>query len=430
MAINIEKMSLEELIPALHDEKININDLSFEKALHRDAFVGVLKQRPSLIKKVSDKNADFIKLAITNDHELFIYLDPKQYTNPLAQTFLYNRLSDDKQSEPKENTRVGIEFSVGKSLDSSLVLNCTYATPSGEELFFHDNELKVPIGLKSSYKLSLKLVNAVALIEKLDTHITMLGKKKIESSIEDIVSNLYKTHLSNYIKESSKGYYALTTSYNEIEEGFIPKANKVLRDYGLTVSSFVIKAIAIPKDIQYKIEDQAFEIRRRLADAEADSTLSKKSLEDYEAKLAIQHKYPDAPATLTEYEKDLALRRYMIRTGRNQADEIDRSIYIKKAEDTVDAEINKKEDVVPEVEPSNFKRKFITWVVICAIFNFIMLIAASVFGLVLTFAFAILFSIIGVSNKDKFTATTIKPESSAESDDDDDEIATTETDTE
>ena len=411
-------MTLEELVPALHDEKVDINDLSFEKALHRDAVIDVLKQRPSLLTKISDKSADFIKLAIESNHEYFIYLKPKQYTNQLAQIFLYNRLADDKEAD-SENKYTGIEFSVGKSLDSSVVLNCTYATPSGEELFFNDTELKVPIGLKSSFKLSLKLIDAVALIEKMDTHITMLGKKKIEATIEDVVANLYKTHLSEYIKKESKGYYALTTSYTEIEEGFIPKATKALRDYGITVSSFVIKAIAIPKDIQYKIEDQAFEIRRRLADAEADSTLSKKSLEDYEAKLAIQNKYPDAPATLTEYEKDLALRRYMIRTGKNQTEEIDHSIYIKKAEGTVDAEISKKKDIVPEVEPSNFKRKFITWVVICAIFNFIMLIAASVFGLVLTFAFAILFSIIGVSNKDKFNATTIKPESSAESDGDD-----------
>lgn len=426
MAINIEKMSLEELIPALHDEKININDLSFEKALHRDAFLGVLKQRPSLIKKLSSKNVDFLKLAITNNHEYFIYLSPEQYNNQLAQVFLYNRLTDDKQTE-NENARVGIEFNVGKSLDSSVVLNCTYATPSGEELFFHDSELQVPIGLKSSYKLTLKLVDAVALIEKMDTHITMLGKKKIESTIEDIVANLYKTHLSSYIKEQAKGYYALTTSYSEIEDGFIPKATKALRDYGLSVSSFVIKAIAIPKDIQYKIEDQAFEIRRRLADAEADSTLSKKSLEDYEAKLAIQHKYPDAPATLTEYEKDLALRRYMIRTGKNQTDEIDHSIYIKKAEGTTDAEISKKEDIVPEVTPSNFKRNFFIWLSIAAVFTLIMLMTATTAGIVFLFVFALIFVITGFCNLDKFSANTIKPTPSDEGANEDAETESTET---
>ena len=69
-------------------------------------------------------------------------------------------------------------FNAGKSLDGSITLNCSYTTPDGEELFYFDGDLKIPIGLKSSYKLSIKLIDAIKFINMLDTHITLLGKNR------------------------------------------------------------------------------------------------------------------------------------------------------------------------------------------------------------------------------------------------------------
>lgn len=422
MAIHIDKMTVEDLVNALHDEKVNINDLSLKKSVQREAFLQVLEKRPALLRKVNEENAkSFLKYAIEKNYELFVYLRPQQYTNTLAQIFLYNRLANPKKDGRKDKKQAdvakeGLSFILNKSLDDSVVFNCSYTTPEGEELFFFDSDLKVPVGLRSSYKLALKITDAVALINKLDTHITHLGKNRVENYIEDIVGNLYKSHLNSFIEEHKVGFYALTTSYSEIESSFIPKLNRALSDAGLSVSSFVIKAIAIPRDIQYKIEDQAFEIRRRMADAEADSQISKKSLEDYEAKLAIQHKYPDAPATLTEYEKDLALRRYMLRTGLTKATKIDHNIEIAKANEKADDKISKELDIVPELPPSNFKRNFFIWLTICAIFSLLMLVSAGGFGLICLIATALIFSIVGYTNRDKFSS---KPEIAPKSTDED-----------
>lgn len=416
MANHIERMTTEELVESLYNEDININELSFMTVAQRDAFIEVLKRRPSLLSKVNDGNADvFFKYALENNYEYFVYLKPEQYTNSLAQLFLHSRLTEQGNDTYKNS---GIMFNVGKSLDDCVILSCTYSTPDGEELFFNDKDLQVPVGLKSSYKFALKLTDAVKLIKKLDTHITLLGKNKIESTIEDIVGNLYKTYLNDYIKYNSIGFYSITTSYSDIETGFLAKINNVVQEYGFTATSFVIKAIAIPKDIQYKIEDQAFEIRRRLADAEADSQLSKKSLEDYEAKLEIQNKYPDVPHTLTEYEKDLALRRYLIRTGKNKRSEIDHNIEIARTKDAVDEEINKEKDVVPEVIPSKFKVTFFSWLVIVAIFTVIMLAVAPVFGVVCLIGATIIFTVVGVMNADKLAASTPEVPQSSEEDTD------------
>ena len=424
MAINIERMTVEDLVSALYDEKVSINDIMIEKANHREAFLAVLERRPALIAKLTEKNAhDWIKYALERDYQYFVYLKPKQYTNDLVQLYLYKRLTDNGEGYGRNLVGDGMTFTVAKSLDDSVIFNCTYTTPDGEELFFYDNDLKVPVGLKSSYKLTLKLSDAVALVKRLDTHITMLGKRKIQSAIEDVVGNLYKTHLSKYIDEKGKGFYALTTSYSEIEAGFVTKAAKALDDYGISVSAFVIKAIAIPKDVQYKIEDQAFEIRRRLADAEADSTLSKKSLEDYEAKLAIHKKYADVPMTLTEHEKDLALRRYLIRTGRNKTDEIDRNIDIAQVDEATDEKINKQKDIVPEITVSNFKRNFFIALALSALFIIIMFAISATAGAVFLVLGALGFGIGAFANIDKFSNSgTLEIPGSAKENQDDENL--------
>ena len=219
---------------------------------------------------------------------------------------------------------------------------------------------------------------------------------------EDVVSNLYKTCLSTYIKENEKGFYSLTNSYMEIQENFMPKISYALEEYGFHVNSFVIKAIAIPKDIQYKIEDQAFEIRHRLEDAVADEKLSKKSLEEYEAKLAIQHKYPNATPSLTEHEKDLALRRYMLRTGKNKEDQIDHNINIVQKQEKTDEEINEKNDIIPEIAPNKFRAKFFKSLLLALIFSAIMFAVDTILGAVLTYGTIVVFFVIAIINVKNF----------------------------
>lgn len=402
---NFRKMEFNDVVEGLCNESVNINDLLIEKIDHRNAFFKAIERRPALLRKIGKNcsNAQtWLKLAIEQNFENFVYLNQSQYTNPLAQTFLYNRLVEKKQANNKE----GLAFNISKSLDNLIIFNCSYTTPDGEELFYLDSELKLPIGLKSAYKLAIKLVDAVKFIKKLDIHITLLGKNKIETAIEDIIGNLYKTTLSAYIKKNKKGFYELTTSYSDIEEMIMPKLNSELEDFGFEVNSFIIKAIAIPKDIQYKIEDQAFEIRHRLEEALADETLSKKSLENYEAKLSIEHKYPNATPSLTEHEKDLALRRYMMRTGKNKEDIIDHNIDISQKQEKNDREINQEKDIVPEIKPSNFKSNYFTALVICVLVSLFMLAVQTSAGLVFLVITTVIFALVAIFNINKFITPT------------------------
>ncbi|MBR6545451.1 MAG: hypothetical protein IKT72_00760 [Clostridia bacterium] len=357
MEKKIDNLSKEELIQDLIQEKININSLNILKLTQREAFLEVLSVRPSLLSKVEgDKAGQMLNFAISQKPALFVHLKKEQYTDRLAQCFLYMRLVErEAQSNAKSSTENF--FLVQKSLDSKIVFTYTHATQDGEELCYLDKDLQIPISIKSSIKITLKLVNSIALIEKLDTLITQLGEMKIKVTIADVVNRCFKAYLNEYIEKHGVGFYTLCASCREIERGFVESSREQLSAYGVEVSDFIVKQFAIPKDIQNKIENQSFEIRQRRADVKADAEFAKISLENYEAKLAIHAKYPDAETTLTEYEKDLALERYLKRVGREKQTVLDHTIAIQQKKTRADAEIVKQEDVVPEIDvPTNMFR--------------------------------------------------------------------------
>ena len=339
---NIEKMSIETLVPKLVDGEININELSLHKSVQREAFEKAIQERPNLLLNVAKENeAHFFKYALEMDPKYFIYLKREQYTDEFAQIYLKKRF-DFFSSDI---------FVVRESLDNKMVFNYSYSSGEDDELYYFDAELKVPVSMRSSFKISIKLIDSIKLINKLDTHITQLGADTVYVAITDLINNGYKEYLNSYIKENKFGFYSLSTSFDEIGRGFVKAFNDTLKEYGLIIADFKLGNLAIPKDIQHKIEDQAFVLRRRREDVEAEAEMAKVSLDNYEAKLAVQQKYPDADHSLTEFEKDLALKRYLIKNNRYKNEDIDHDIDISSARVATDISLSKKKDNVPEIEP-------------------------------------------------------------------------------
>ena len=311
---NINKVSEEELSRLLVQGEEDINRLNLAKATHRKAFMSAITSRPNLLGKVNPENEEqFFKYAVKENYENFLYLKKSQYTNELAQIYLYNRLIGKKEKATlaeklnltdEKDLNKSAKF-VQKSLDERLIFNYSYVTPEGEELYYLDPELQVPTSIKSSLKIVLKLIDAIQLIETLDLSVGELGEQKIRNVISDTVNKNYRAYLNDYISKNNIGYYTLCTSFAQLEEGFVAYLGEIFKRYGIEVKEVVIKKIAIPKDVQYKIEDQAFAIRQRRADIEADGEFAKLSLENYAEKLAVEQKYPNATPSLTEYEKDL-----------------------------------------------------------------------------------------------------------------------------
>ena len=406
MAKKLDDKNTESIVVDLVQGVLDVNLLNLAKANQRAAFLQAIEERPALLSKVSKENEEhFFTLAISKKPEYFVHLKRKQYTNALAQIYLFDRLSHSADKKSSQS------ILVGKSLDDKVVFTMSYLSSEADQLYYLDRELQVPVSLRSNLLLTLKLEDAVALIDKLDTHITQLGEEKIKSVIADLVANQYKSYLNSYINDNKLGYYSLCTSLTAVEKGFAKHISHVFDPYGISVSDFVIKSIAIPKDIQNKIEDQAFQIRQRRADVEADSEFAKLSLESYEAKLAIHGKYPDAEVTLTEYEKDLALKRYLTKIGRNTEAAVDHTIAIDRKVLRADSTVDKAEDIIPEIptKPNIFRRRFIVLSILAAILSFIIMSNNMGTGKIVFGLFILVFGLVAAFNTEKFATIKIEP---------------------
>ena len=406
MARGLEGRTVESLVLDLVQGSLDVNALNLAISNHREAFLQALKERPALLTKVSKVNeAHFFTLAIQKNPEYFIHLKRGQYTDKLAQIFLFDRIS---KTAPEKSSQTIL---VRKSLDDKVVFTLSYLSSEDDELYYLDKELQVPVSLRSNIILTLKLDNAVDLIDKLDTHITQLGEQKIKSVILDIVANQYKTYLNSYITEKKIGYYTLCTSLNDVEDGFVKYIAKIFAPYGISVSDFVIKNIAIPKDIQNKLEDQAFKIRQRRSDVEADAEFAKLSLESYEAKLAIHSKYPNSEVSLTEYEKDLALKRYLTKVGRTVKENVDHTINISRKALRADSTINKPEDIIPDIptKVNVFRRNFIILSVLAAIISLIVIASNPGAGLIVLGVSILIFGLVAAFNVERFATIKMEP---------------------
>jgi hypothetical protein len=412
MLLKSEKMTVEELSLELEREKIKIEELNLNKAKHRDAMFLALKKRPILMTKIKGANAEkILNYIVDTIPSSFIYLEKEQYTEVLAQKFLLYRLNElDKSTGRLEKTDY---VTVQSSMDNKVLLNYTYVTQDGDEVYYFDNELQVPSSLKYSFKATLKIVNALALINKMDLHITQLGKNKIKSTLTDIFDNKFKAFISEYIKKNNAGYYSLCSNIDSVEEAFNNHVSKSFESYGIMLGEFIIKRFAIPKDIQNKIEDQCFRIRQQKADNDANNEVARKSIELYETKLAIDNKYPNGIHSLTEYEKDLALKRYLIKNGIEVNKNIERDIGIKDNKEKVDNTIDKKKDVVPEipVKKNPARIAFFTTLFIALFIDFILFTTGRSSGAMICLGVIVLiFGLVGVLCYDKIKKPEIEVE--------------------
>ncbi len=412
MSVNLDRQDAVSLASDLVQGARDINQLNLARANHREALLSALKERPALLRNVRHENEEhFFTFAIKKNYEYFIQLKRNQYTNALAQQYIYQRLMAVEPAEkraPREDSDIVIQ----KSLDEKITVTYFYTTPEGEELYYQDPELGVPVALKSNLKISLKIDNAVSLIDKLDTCIEQLGAKKIKIAICDLIANEYKIFINSFIKTKNVGYYSLCTSFDEIEAGYRVALNRAFGSYGISATEIIVRRLAIPKDIQNKIEDLAFKTRQHSFVVNAESALAKASLENYETKLSIQQKYPDAEHSLTEYEKDLALKRYLEKNGVDKDVNVDRSIKLEKTRDAIDAALEKKEDIIPDIpEKKNaFKGVFITFLILSLIADLILFINNVGAGFIVLGVITILFGLIGAFNHERMSSVSVAPD--------------------
>ena len=407
---NIEKTSVESLTSMLIQGKLDVNALNLAYANQRTAFLNAIKQRPHLLQKISKANLEhFIPAALKESPEYFLYLTKEQYTDSFAQTYLFWRL--EKDSKDKNANASPSNFFFQKSFDGNLIFQYNYTSSEDDRLYYVDKEMQVPLSIKSSFKINLKLVDVLDFLRKLDVDVAAIGENKIKTALTDLLNAKYKAFLYDFIRKNDLGYYSLCVSVSELEESFKKEIEGTLKEYGLEISDFIIKAFAIPKEIQHKIEDLAFQIRQQRAEADANTALAKIALDNYESKLTIEEKHPSATHSLTEYEKDQALKRYLIKNGRAVQEEVDRSIKIKQTVEVQDVSLEKDDDLVPEIKPKKnmFKAGFFTLLLLSLFISLIVLFTEGAgVGCIMLGVTTLIFGLVAAFNREKFKSIPVE----------------------
>lgn len=340
----MEKISFEDGVKGLVNERIDVNSLNLSLDEDKKVFAEAIKRRPQLLTKISSENQEtFLRFIIDKDPTYFVYLDHAQYTDELAQRYLFKRLEN-----VDNNSDIANKVTLQKSMDSKMLLTYTYKTSEKDKLNYMDPELNVPTAIWTTLKIVCKMIDAVAFIDKIDLSVGQLGENKICGTFAEIINNSYRTYLYDYIRENNVGYYTLCATLGKVEEEFKVKLGEKFAEYGIKINELIIKELAIPQEIQYKLEDQSFEIRKRRAEVESDTEFAMTSLKVYEEKLRIEEKYPNANHTLSEYEKDMALRRYLVKEGKNTTQpstEETHAIKVDVQKEKKDVEIVRKKEI-------------------------------------------------------------------------------------
>lgn len=359
----------------LVNEKMNANKFNMDDRKQRTAFLNAIKERPRLLNSLDDENREeFLKIAIKENYRYFTYLDKKFYTEELAGEYLYARLLDGSQDMFKDKKKtnylkgvaniidgngdgfyqsfvgqVGDNFRyvVQKSYENKVLLSFNYATVDGDEVFYVDRELEVPTSLKSHFKVSFQVVDTLKFLEKMNVNVAQLGVEKIYNTFTDLICGSYKTYLHQYIDENNAGFYTLTSTTPQVQEYIKLKFVDAFLAYGVELTDFVIKSINVPRDVVYKIEDQALETLLARHKMETDTILLKQSLDNYVEKLNALKEFGEGNH-ITEYEKELELIRELKKTGKYPEKLVDRNIGLAKKDERVDEAIMQVKDVLPK----------------------------------------------------------------------------------
>ncbi|MBQ8178070.1 MAG: SPFH domain-containing protein [Clostridia bacterium] len=366
-----------KLSKKLVNEKLNANKFDLENRKQRKAFLDAIAERPRLLNSIEEENRDeFLMLAIKENYRYFTYLDKEFYTEELASEYLYARLRDGSKdmfkNKQKNNYLRGIanvidgngdgfydsfvgqvgdnfRYVVQKSYENKVLLSFNYATVDGDEVFYVDRELEVPTSLKSHFKVSFQMVDTLKFLEKMNVNVAQLGVEKIYNTFTDLICGNYKTFLREYIDYNDVGFYALTSTTPKVQEYIKAKFKDMFNEYGVEITEFVIKSINVPRELVYKIEDQALGIRLMRTKMEADNEFSQNSLNNYVAKLRALKEFPDVICPdSTEFEKDLALERELKKSGKYPEKLIDRNIGLANKEERVDKDVQQVKDVLPK----------------------------------------------------------------------------------
>lgn len=421
-AENVKQITL-----ALIAGKKAVGEINYDDIYEKQALEAAIAEKPSLLAGVGklDKFGKKILLdAVSKKYSNFIYLSEPQYFDEIAQIYLLKRFEDTSEKWK------GDKFRLKQSMDNKLVLTLNYVSHKGEEVYYFDRDLRIPASLLTNMRVSVKFNDACKFFGFLDVKVASVNLPDALEALLDLINTEYRRVLQDFIDSKQIGFYKLSAEYGELKEALADALNLKLSKYGAEISDVNIQSISFADNMYESITEQFYALQIERMKKEMENDIAGLSLENYKKKAEIHEKYPNFPVTLTEAEKDLALKRYLVRMEKYSEErlQLDKESVSERTENAAPAEelVKTAEPVVIETLPEPGKNKRL--IALCAITGVLVLISLLVMiasvptGLVL----AIIFAAAGIATffikKNYFTRSgklteisVSKPDSAADS---------------
>ena len=373
----VEPRRITELLIA---DKISVGDLEPKNRNHVKAVLDFFTKMPSRMKELSTEvEYKFLYEVIKKDFTLFVNLDKKQYRDDIAQLFLMGVLKD-PANKINRLAKNEINHDVYHSYDEKIAISYDYVTRKGDELYYFDNELKVPASLISKFKVIIRVEDNVEFVKMLDVSVRDFCAAIVYNRLYYIFNTSFRKVLFDMVTKEGVGYYKVTNSILDIERAAIEEINSRFFKGCAVVTSFAVKRIEVDREVRDKMESEFFELRKKRINIDEELKYQKDSMELLAKKLELLNKYSAPKDMLTEAEKDKAFDRYA-RKGRIVATEgLSNSQLEEVADDSIGNGIPEQEDKLTTEHKSGYFVARLVGGIIYGFTMFILIIALFAMG--------------------------------------------------
>lgn len=245
---------------------------------------------------------------IKNDSENFTRLKypSRQYFPEICKIFVCSRLTKTDDSSGKNRFCYSLDFHPCIKLE--------YTTYKSEEIEYYDTELGIVTYLESQFAIVFKIMDCLKLLKALDINAADISIGCVYEKLRTIALQAWREVVMSIVENDKIGFYHFAQNFSVIAAKFAAVINAKLEAYGVTASNITISKMTIPESVREQIRQHSYENKCENDRYTAEVKFAGMYLEHYRKKAEIQSTYGTAE-TLTEFEKDRALERYLVRVN-------------------------------------------------------------------------------------------------------------------
>lgn len=256
----------------------------------------VESDRNDMLTWISDNSENFTRLPYP----------AKQYFPEICNIFVCSRLKKTDDSSGKNRFCYSLDFIPCVKLD--------YVTYKNEEIEYYDNELNIITYLESQFLAVFKIIDCMKLLKALDINAADLSIGNVYEKLRMLALQAWREVIMDCVENGKIGFYHFAMNFGPIATKLSAALNKKLEPYGVTAHDITVTRISIPESVREQIRQNSYELKCESDRYASEVKLAGIYLENYRKKAEIQSTYGISD-TLTEFEKDRALERYLVRVN-------------------------------------------------------------------------------------------------------------------